>query len=50
MKESYCGEWLAWVDSRVGVPDSGFTEVNRGRSPVGVLKVSMRDLRKQTAG
>ena len=33
----------------VGVPCSGFTEVNRGRSPVGVFKVSMRDLRKQVA-
>ena len=33
----------------VSVPCSGFAKVNRGRSPVGVDKVSMRDLRKQTS-
>ena len=33
----------------VSVPCSGFAKVNRGRSFVDVDKVSMRDLRKQTA-
>ena len=46
--EICCGEQLADIDSGVGVPCSGFAEVNRDRSPVGGVEESVRVSRAVT--